>query len=158
MELFLLRHGHAETEAATDSQRSLSEMGKAEVRQSVENDKNSLARVQRIIVSPFLRAQQSADIACKVLGDVARFNSELLLPNADPSALVNHMHTLYHRENINSILLVGHRPLLGIMLDSLSGSEPGRYRLATASLAAMDAGVMAKGCCEIRWLHHVSHA
>ncbi len=155
MELFLLRHGHAETEAPKDSLRELSARGKLEVRDAIESNIDSLSALDQIIVSPYVRAQQSAQVVLSLLDSVSKTDSDLLLPNGDPRALIQYLHGLYHKSDATSILLVGHQPLLGILLDTLVGADPGRYRLATASLAAIDTGLLAIGCCELRWLQHV---
>jgi len=156
VELFLLRHGHANTEAPRDSLRELTQRGRSEISRAIEADKDSLQSLEKLIVSPYLRAQQSAQIVRQLLGDVPQIDSDLLVPNADPKGVIQYLHHLYHHSGVNSLLVVGHQPLLGIVLDKLSGAEPGRYRMSTASLALMDAGVMAIGCCELRWLHHVT--
>lgn len=59
MELFVLRHGHAEAEASSDSLRPLSATGAKEVAEIYSKCSDSLANVELILVSPYVRAQQT---------------------------------------------------------------------------------------------------
>lgn len=155
MELFIMRHGHAQAEAPRDSLRELSANGKLEVKAAVNADLPQFAHIQRVIHSPYLRAQQTAAIALDALGALPTEQSELLTPDGSVSKVCNFLHEKFHQQGLESIMIVGHQPLFGSLIDELCGLEPGTHRLATASIAAIDTDVMALGCCELRWLHHV---
>ncbi len=157
MEIFILRHGHAEAEAACDKLRSLSPAGELEVKQAINNHAEGLASVERLIVSPYTRAQQTAKVVTSILGDKEQITSDYLVPNACPSDVIEYVYKLMTEVCLTSAMLVGHQPLLGILLDQLCGLEPGRHRLSTASIAAVDFEVFAASCCELRWVHHVSN-
>lgn len=154
MELFLMRHGHAEPYAAKDSLRPLSTNGELEVARMIAQNSAELAGVECLIVSPYLRAQQTAEIVQQQLANVPKQDADWLVPNSKPSLLLSQLHKMYHEQGIKSIMLVTHQPLVGIVLDELCSLEPGRHRMATASLAAIDTEVLAVNCCQLRWVHH----
>ncbi len=155
MELFVLRHGHAESEAPKDSLRALSTLGKQEVEQAIQANVESLAGVQRLLVSPYLRAQQTATIAAELLGTKSTETCDLIVPGGRPSEVIQHVYDYAESHNLDSIMLVSHQPLVGVLIDELCGLEPGRHRMATASLAAIDTDVVAVNCCRLRWVRHV---
>ena len=155
MEIFILRHGHAEAEARSDKLRALSPAGELEVKHAITNHLESLASVEQLIVSPYLRAQQTAEVAKSLFGNKDQITSDLLVPSACPNDVIQYVHNLTSESGVSSVMLIGHQPLLGILLDQLCGLEPGRHRLSTASIAAMDFEVCASSCCELRWVHHV---
>lgn len=157
MELFLLRHGHAEAEAPKDRLRELSARGRIEVQSSIRQHRESVQQVQRIVVSPYLRAQQTAQVVLDELGahggGIIKVDSKLFVPSGSVSLAINFLHDTF-AEGVTSLMVVGHQPLLGILLDELCGAEPGKYRMGTASLAALDLEVLAAGLCDLRWLYH----
>ncbi|OCX22381.1 phosphohistidine phosphatase SixA [Stutzerimonas xanthomarina] len=66
MKIWLLRHGEAEPRARTDAQRCLTEAGRNEVRRSAAH---LVGRpLQMILASPYVRAQQTAELVREVLG------------------------------------------------------------------------------------------
>lgn len=163
MELFVLRHGHAEPEALKDSLRELTSQGRTEVKASVLAKIDALSAVQKVLVSPYVRAQQTAKIVLDELGAKGfasaeavskREETRLLVPGGSPHKLIEYLHSLFHQQNHDSILLVGHQPLLGTLVDELCGFETGVHRLATASVVAIDFDVLAVACCRARWFHH----
>lgn len=155
MELFILRHGHAVAEAPKDSLRELSPDGRIEVQAIIERNKEKLGNINSLVVSPYLRAQQTAEIVLNLLGDIPKVDSPIFTPGGNPKQAIETLHHMYS-EGGSSIMVVGHQPLLGVLLDDLCGAEPGKYRLGTASLAAIDSDVMLSGLCYLRWLEHVN--
>lgn len=156
MEIFILRHGHAEAEASCDKLRELSPAGELEVRRAIDNHTDSLSSIDRLIVSPYIRAQQTAGVVKTILGDVPQSTCDHLVPSGCPSDVITYVDNMMAESKHSSIMLVGHQPLLGVLLDQLCGLEPGKHRLATASIAALDFEVLANDCCNLRWVHHVS--
>ena len=66
MKLWILRHGEAEPHARSDAQRNLTEHGREQVRQAAAHLIGQ--SIDTILVSPYVRAQQTAEIVRKVLG------------------------------------------------------------------------------------------
>jgi len=149
MKLFLMRHGEAEFNLNNDAQRQLTDVGRANVREIVLRDKAELSHIDTIWVSPYVRAQQTAQIVQEVLDQpVHCVIQSFLKPSADPHSVFNEL-----QEKDLSILLVTHQPLIGTMVNLLAGLEPGRHRLGTAALACIELEVVAPACGELNWLH-----
>ncbi|GMG87443.1 phosphohistidine phosphatase SixA [Biformimicrobium ophioploci] len=146
MRLLILRHGQAAA-GAVDAERPLTELGKDEVRWMVGRRREDLAGVRTIWSSPYVRALESARIVADSLG-LEVHEQPLLVPNARMPELVEALRAA----DIESLLLVSHQPLVGNLVDSLSG---GNGALGTASLTCLESDIWAAGCCEQRWVEHV---
>lgn len=66
MKVWILRHGEAEGHARTDAERNLTEHGRAEVLRSAAQLMGQ--PLSAIIASPYVRAQQTAELVREVLG------------------------------------------------------------------------------------------
>lgn len=75
MKLWLLRHGEAEAHARSDAQRELTPHGRKEVKQSAGHLPGH--GVSKIVASPYVRAQQTAQIVREVLASHPPFIGEL---------------------------------------------------------------------------------
>lgn len=132
MRLWLLRHGQAEVVAASDSQRALTEVGRDEVRRSARHLLSDLPQI--VLVSPYLRAQQSAALVLETIGSVAQRSVPWLTPDSDPRQVLNEL----DRYAQQSILLVAHQPLLGDLGGLLvHGHRQQPLPLRTASLVEL---------------------
>ena len=156
MEIFLLRHGNAVPAAPSDELRPLSERGKVEVESVISARKTELTRVSLCLVSPYLRAQQTANIVERHLSSVKREDCDLITPSG---RVVDVMRMLYSRsvtdEEHQSLMLITHNPFVEAVLGQMCAASPGEHRMGTASLAAIDfPDVVAAGCGELRWLTH----
>ena len=67
MLLLLMRHGEAENRAYEDSERALTDYGRKEVSMTAARLGAERMSVDSIVVSPFLRARQTADIVVTAL-------------------------------------------------------------------------------------------
>lgn len=152
-----MRHGHAEPEAPADHLRALSAQGEREVGRSLARHQSELGNIQIAIVSPYVRAQSTYQVARSALPVHECVESELLVPCADPQKMIDYLYAL-QQKGVDSVLLVSHQPLVGTLVDRLCGLEPGAYRMGTAALAAIDTDVVAANCGELRWLHQVEPA
>lgn len=151
MDLFLLRHGNAESSAPRDSERQLSAEGKSELHSVLAQCREALASVEFVLVSPYVRAQQTYDIVRQYvahISDQQQQTVDFLKPSGNPQAVIDWTNTVAYR----SVLLVTHQPLVGILVDEFCGFEPGFYRMGTASLAMIRAEVVARGLGELLWL------
>lgn len=148
MELFILRHGHAQDYAPRDRDRQLSERGREELHGVLQECQEALQNLQYIFVSPYVRAQQTAEVVAEYLVDVPRETLDNLSPNSDPLKLINELAA----KDLQAMLLVSHQPLVGELVNRLCGVEVGHYPMATAALAALDMDILASACAELRWL------
>ena len=150
MELFILRHGQAAFQAARDQDRQLTPRGQEEVHLSVSAALAELRGVQKILVSPYVRAQQTAALAAEYLPDISRETEVLLTPEAKLAQLCQ----MLHKRKESSLLLVSHQPLVGQLVNWLCGLAPGRYSMGTAALACIDTELLEAQLGDLRWLRH----
>lgn len=148
MRLFILRHGQAETFAASDAERELTEAGRAEIRQVVRQSADDLSAVTKLWVSPLRRAQQTADVVMEELGALPRETTDLLLPESTPSEILSILTGLED----SSYLLVSHQPLVGELVNGLCGKPNGYYPMDTGALANIYLEFPALGCGHLVWL------
>lgn len=148
MEIFVLRHGEAEPQTDRDQYRQLTERGYAEVAATLKRAQPRLDKVQKILVSPYTRAQQTADIASDLLPGRMLMTVEELVPNGNLQQLGD----LLDRLGLERVLLVSHQPLVGSFVGWLCGLEPGRYRMGTSALALIETDVIEAGCGHLRWM------
>jgi phosphohistidine phosphatase len=146
--VFIMRHGEAESVAETDMQRELTEEGRNDIAQMAMSYKEDLSHVDSIWASPYIRAQQTAHIMSEHLS-VPVITQAFLPPNANPAEVLDNLEL--HRKQ--TVLIVSHQPLVGTLVDGLAALEPGQYRMGTGSLAYLSTEVYANGCCELLWLH-----
>ena len=84
MRLWLLRHGQAEPKARTDAQRNLTDVGRREVEGAAASLQDQSLQV--ILVSPYQRAQQTAEIVRQALGFTGPAETvPWLTPDSDPA-------------------------------------------------------------------------
>lgn len=150
MEIFILRHGQAEPWRADDETRQLVAEGRREVEQVVRGSSSDLGDVQAVLVSPYIRARQTVDVALPFLPRPTVKTCEWLTPSANPEVVVQRLALL----DLPSVLLVSHQPLVGRLVELLCGLETGAVAMDTATLACLDVDVMAAGLAELRWVRH----
>jgi phosphohistidine phosphatase len=144
MKLFFLRHGQAEHNH-NDDIRELTQHGRKDVKHVARSRRDALSCVQQVLVSPIVRAQQTADIACE--------EAHIKAPRATVDWLV---HETPVREALaalatldGNILLVGHQPLAGKMVESLCGLHHGASEIGTANLVEMEGEAFISGAMRI---------
>ena len=148
MTLWLLRHGEAEPRARSDAERALTERGRKEVRRSAEHLRGR--PLTYILVSPYLRAQQTAEIVREVLGlKLPLTTVGWATPDDSVREAAGHLDG-YPGE----CLLVSHNPLLGNLSGLLiDGHLQQPLGLHTASLVELD-GEPVPGLMHLVGLHH----
>lgn len=150
MELFLLRHGHANAYAQSDAQRELSDRGREEVRSTIIAAQAALALLDAVWVSPYLRAQQTWHEASALLqdGNPVVTTDPTIAPDGQAASVI----TQLERSGASRLLLVTHQPFVGDLLETLCGCESGRYFMGTANLACISLPLVASGLGELQWL------
>lgn len=142
MNIFVMRHGHAERRAATDAQRPLSDLGKQEVLTIAPALQNY--PYLRLLVSPYVRAVQTADLVQQLLEDkrtiIHRESLDCLTPESDPQLAVDYLAQTKPADT----LIVAHQPLVGClvqwMVEGVMGAGPGYSTAAIGHLEAELAG------------------
>ncbi len=143
MIIYLLRHGIAEDIPSdgqrTDDARALTPEGKDKLRKATRAYAKVMQCPDRILASPLIRAQQTAEILAEACGfDDAIEGSKALLYSAKPSDIINKLQVDL-LEDIDAIALVGHEPHLGHLAGMLlSSSERMSIPLKRGMLIAIE--------------------
>lgn len=154
MDIFMLRHGCAEPAATRDRDRRLTAEGREELHRVLASCRDQLTGVSRVLASPYVRAQQSCDLAMTYLPHLSeeqRQMADFLVPGSNPQRVFD---WLGRQPQDLQVLFVTHQPLVGTLLDELCGFESGRYRMGTAALAAVRLPEVGRGMAELLWLKH----
>jgi phosphohistidine phosphatase len=130
MKLFFLRHGEAGA-AVNDDIRELTARGRADVERIAALHASALKDVQQVLVSPIVRAQQTADIFCASAGlSVQRLSVDWLIHETPVSIALAELAKIDR-----PTLLVGHQPLAGSLVNKLTGDN---VSIGTADLVVME--------------------
>ena len=138
MQLVVIRHGTAEDAAPNgdDAQRSLTEGGKREVKDAVKGLKTLVEDIDTIGASPLLRAQQTAKIVARAFDDTPIHTVQALIPGSDPARIVD---WLDHTQSAKVIALVGHEPLLGLLVTRfMTGATNSRVAMSKGGVALLE--------------------
>lgn len=132
MKLWVLRHGEAQGHARTDAERNLTEHGRAEVLRSAAHLIGQ--PLSAIIASPYVRAQQTAQLVREALGfEPAIRTVPWLTPDGDVQQVLRELDT------DDNVLLVSHQPLVGSLISFLQhGHQRQPQPMYTASLAELE--------------------
>lgn len=149
MKLWLLRHGQAQPKAESDAQRALTAFGRQQVMLSAEHLRGQA--LSSILVSPYLRAQQSAELVVAVTGFAGGLQTQSwLTPQTDPMIAARQIDGLADGTH----LLVAHQPLLGALLGLLVEGDPLHpYLLDTAALAEVEGDPVVPGGMRLLGIH-----
>lgn len=152
--LWLLRHGDAERNTRHDPERALTELGRADAAAAGAVLAASAPLPQRLLCSPYKRAQQTAVAVLDALPTLTIETVDWLTPDTPPLITLKHL-TAIHDE---SVLLVAHQPLLGELLGLLlEGDADAAPPLPTAALAGIELPITAVGYGTLRYLHIPPH-
>lgn len=146
MKLYIMRHGEAGWDAPTDAQRSLTPTGAAAVQAMLKVNAPRLDGVTSIVSSPYLRAQQTAALAAKVLQVPTLAPAASFIPEASVTVALAQLEQLPWQ----GLLLVAHQPLLGDLVATLvSGDARYAEPLAPGSLVILELDWPAAGLAQL---------
>lgn len=148
MKLYILRHGAAESfyNAIDDQQRALTPYGEVEVqRQAVFVPK---ADIQLAWVSPYRRTQQTAALLAL---NCPTKTIDLLTPESSLPGLLDQLISL-----TDDTILITHQPLASKLVSALSDRAISTCPMDTASLAILEGDIVARGCMDLKCIHHSS--
>ena len=148
MQVFIMRHGDAALDAASDSVRPLTVCGCDESRQMATWLKGQKVEIERVLVSPFLRAEQTLE----EVGDCLNLPSSAeVLPELTPCGdvgLVSAYLQALTNEGVASVLVISHLPLVGYLVAELCpGETPPMF--TTSAIASVTLDESGKG--EFNW-------
>lgn len=137
MQVLIMRHGEAVLDAASDSVRPLTVCGRDESRQMAAWLNTKSVDIERVLVSPYLRAEQTLETVREAL---TLPEGEEVLPELTPggdAGLVSCYLQALAREGIGAVLVVSHLPLVGYLVAELCPGEcPPMF--ATSAIANVD--------------------
>lgn len=123
MQVYIMRHGEAALEAASDSARPLTHCGCNESRQMALWLNKQVPGIDLVLVSPFLRAEQTLSevqdcLALPKKVEVLPF----LTPDGDVVKVARHLEALAH-QGLSAVLVISHLPLVGYLVSELCPNE-----------------------------------
>ena len=120
MKLIIMRHGQAEWSALSDAERPLTDQGRAQVKRTAGIIK-SRYQVKKVLASPYLRAQQTAELVAGELGCRVETVDDLV-PEGNAQAVINNL------SETETVLLASHMPLVseltGLVCEGVVNSGP----------------------------------
>lgn len=149
MKLWVLRHGEAVPYGSCpDSERELTEHGLEEALRSAAQLIGQ--PITAIYASPYLRAQQTAQIVREALGFEPEIRTvEWLTPEVDPDKVTDQL------VSVSNALLVSHNPLVGNLLSYLQhGAGYPPEKVGTAGLAELESAELLIGSMTLNSLKH----
>ena len=127
MKLYLLRHGlaghHGDPEWPDDSLRPLTNDGVKKLHVSMRGMQVLALHVDLILSSPYRRTMQTASIASQYLCDAGPFESNLLLPGAEPVQFLTELQEKWG--DYQNVMAVGHEPDMSLILSYLVTGDTG---------------------------------
>jgi phosphohistidine phosphatase len=138
MEIYLLRHGIAEDNAASgrDADRRLTDEGRAKLRRVLERAHAGGVRPSLILSSPYRRALETAEIAARELGYEGKIvRTPALIPDASPQEVWDAIRE-YRGES--AVLAAGHEPLFSATVAYLLGSTRAMVQFRKGALVRID--------------------
>lgn len=139
MQVFIMRHGDAVLDAASDSVRPLTSSGCDESRLMANWLKGQKVDIERVLVSPFLRAEQTLD----VVGECMNLPTGVdVLPELTPCGdvgLVSAYLQALANEGIATALVISHLPLVGYLVSELCpGETPPMFTTSAIASVTLD--------------------
>ncbi|WP_373767738.1 phosphohistidine phosphatase SixA [Glaesserella sp.] len=131
MNIWIMRHGEAGFNAKTDNERTLTDFGKAMAFKQgewlEERFINQGISLDKILISPYLRTQQTADYLFKgmqAVGSVQSFANisetwDGITPTGDLDNVLNYLHFL-RDEGARNVLIISHLPLVFDLVQELT--------------------------------------
>lgn len=119
MQFFIMRHGEAQHQGLSDAERELTEYGVSEVL-DISQLINDVA-FDLVIVSPYVRAQQTADLIIQKLNLTLTSQAcDLVTPTGSAEQVHDYLDGLLAEKAYQNILIVSHMPLISYLLAELT--------------------------------------
>ncbi|HVB98869.1 MAG TPA: histidine phosphatase family protein [Candidatus Dormibacteraeota bacterium] len=156
MRLYLVRHGIAidRTDPAcpADPARPLTPRGEARTRRVARGLHELGIRPQMMMTSPLLRAVQTAEIFCEVLGStVSRLRrTDNLMPDSTPAALLGEL----ARIKVRDVMCFGHAPNLDGVIAAAAGQGKPFTQLKKSAVALLGIDSFEPPRAWLRWLYN----
>lgn len=136
MQLFLMRHGEAGYNAHSDRERTLTDIGRHHTVLMSNWLGLTIKEFDLVLVSPYLRAQQSWQEVSKHFPEPHKWITlDDLVPSGDPSRVADLLLAYAEQYQANNVLVIAHMPLLGYLVSELvPGIEPPLFATSGVTL------------------------
>ena len=145
MQLLLMRHGKAELRASSDFERQLTAVGREDVHLVAEALSQQVGDIEKLLVSPYVRTRQTAEIMQQCLGSPPPEVTEALAPGTTLQQVISAIEQAF--SGLANGLVVMHQPIIGRLVlyltDVGQSMDPG-------SIAVIDAPVINAGACRLK--------
>lgn len=148
MRLLILRHGDANL-GSPDRSRQLSAYGREQVHQQALRHYRDISAVDVVVSSPYVRAAQTTEIVTQATA----VKSIEWLEDLAPQGSLRRVEAFLQQHQAGNVLLVSHLPLVGLLIDYLTGQTANS--MGTASLASLSMDYPAQGMATLHWNHYV---
>lgn len=147
MQVLIMRHGDAVPDAASDALRPLSDRGAEESRQMADWLNHQAIKVERVLVSPYLRARQTLQTV-RERWPLPQQDECLpeLTPGGDAKVAGDYLRALA-AQGVKAALVVSHLPLVGYLVADLCPAECAPM-FATSAVACVELSVDGEGVCQ----------
>lgn len=145
----MCRHGEAVAQAPTDAERALTERGRLEVLALWQTLCEEGVRVDRLIASPYRRAQQTALCIARAYGGMDQEACGYLVPEAQPEQFLD---WLIGQPESGNLVLVSHMPMVSLLTAAWVGDPTSRPGFRVGAVACLDMEVAATGGARLRWI------
>ncbi|NNM86135.1 MAG: phosphohistidine phosphatase SixA [Phycisphaerales bacterium] len=143
MMLYLCRHAAAADVGSdgTDATRPLTAQGRHDFKRAMRGLSRLDVRLNCVLASPLTRAQQTADIMLRELGEHLPAEQSVIIsaslaPPGRLDAFVSELRGL--AEAAFSVAAVGHEPILSRWIGQICFDSPGRCRMKKGAIAAIE--------------------
>lgn len=121
MQVYIMRHGQAFTSGSVDALRELTTEGKQEARIMAKWIAEQKIDLDQIIVSPFVRAQETSKELFNYLDKkIAVTTLDFITPSGSAQTVHDYIDGVCATDNINSLLIVSHMPLVSYLVAELT--------------------------------------
>lgn len=150
MRLYIVRHGEAEDQAATDAERALTARGASQVRALWTRLHASQSEPARIVSSPLRRARETASIVAGIWQDGPPIHEQPLL--SPDMAVEQTLDWLVGEPDLDGWVLVSHMPLVALLTGRLVEGPGTRYPFAVGSVACLELETACVAGARLLWL------
>ena len=117
MKVVVMRHGDAVLGADDDAARALTSLGREQSRAMALWLQQQMPHLDRVLVSPYLRAQQTWQTVRELFGEVRVDVLDELVPHGHSAPVADYLRAL--EGEVENLLVVSHLPLVGYLVADL---------------------------------------
>ncbi|WDE03883.1 phosphohistidine phosphatase SixA [Thalassomonas viridans] len=139
MQLYIMRHGQASPVANSDAERQLTKQGQFEAEIMGKWLKSMQVKLDHVLVSPFIRAQQTAATVKATLNwSGPSSNCDFITPSGNAGQVHDYLDgMLAQNPGIEELLVVSHMPLVSYLVEELTFDRKSPI-FQTAAIAQID--------------------